>query len=141
MRAPWRSFTLLNLALRGAAPLLPHPGLVARATYLACWAVAASFYAARVAHPAAYPRMMIKLGVPDAAFHVGNAVLHLLPLHACYAPACAGGASLACAWLLGWGAAVTRGSMNLDAVYVPGPPWSRLWIGGVAAVWGADVAL
>lgn len=94
--------------------------------------IAASFYAARALDATSFARIARKHQLTPRAFHTLNAAAHLAPLVLAYKwrrYATCRCAILAAAVHLLWGAAVSRGTMCLDRVYVPmrRSDWTVLW--------------
>lgn len=128
-------FTFLNLVL------FCLPGAPRRVAYAAMWGVGASFYAAPLLDPSVFERMRARMGVGRIVFHAANALLHAAPVVCCRVPIEGRHGVAAVAWHLGWGYAVSDGTLCLDRVYEPmrAVHWKLLW--GVAVVTEGVVGL
>jgi hypothetical protein len=108
--------------------------------YCMLWGVAASFALAYLLDRTAYARLAARQRMSLPVFHVGNALVHAVPLVLAPRPAERGHGALAAAAHVGWGRCVSP-ALCLDEVYVPMERWQWrvLWLAAVGAELAAGV--
>lgn len=127
------NFSTCNLVLHAVARALVAPALQ-RITFIAACGVCVSFYVAGLV-PDCYQRQRRRLRMSSMGlFHLANFVYHVLPLPLMYTSPLPNMGLYAAMWHLGWGLAVSGGTLELSHQYVHLPihDWYFLWSVAVA---------
>ena len=135
MQNPLANFSTLNMLAYALARATGN-AFWQRASYVAMWGAASAFYAAGILFPDSYAQQRRKLGMSVNTFRVANVVYHIAPIYLCRVPPVPYANAAGVCWHVGWGVAVSRGTLDLSSVYVPLPArqYRILWVFAVAAM-------